>query len=59
MAILVCPACRSKLTLTVDTEEGEEIVTGVLQCTSCSETYAIVGTIPNLLPPASRTSKES
>ena len=59
MAILVCPVCRSMLTLTVDAQDGEEIVAGSLRCTGCPETYSIVGTIPNLLPPATRSPKES
>lgn len=54
MDILVCPLCRSELTLTVDEERDDEIVAGSLQCQACGETYPIEDTIPNMLPPALR-----
>lgn len=54
MDILVCPLCRSELTLTVDEERDGEIVAGSLQCQACGETYPIEDAIPNMLPPALR-----
>ena len=51
MEILVCPLCKGELQLTVDKEEGEEIVDGKLVCSQCGETYTIDDGIPNLLPP--------
>lgn len=51
MEILVCPMCKGDLTLTVDKEEGGEIVEGKLSCAACAETYPIEDGIPNLLPP--------
>ena len=51
MEILVCPMCKGDLTLTVDKEDGAEIVEGKLVCAKCSETYPIEDGIPNLLPP--------
>ena len=54
MDILVCPLCRATLILTVDREEGGEIVTGMLECSRCHTKYPIKDTIPNLLPPESR-----
>lgn len=54
MDILVCPLCRSELTLTVDEERDDEIVSGSLQCQACGETYPIEDAIPNMLPPALR-----
>ena len=54
MEILACPVCKDELHLKVDTEEGDEIVTGSLYCAACDETYPIEDTIPNLLPPALR-----
>ena len=57
MAILVCPLCRSSLTIAVEHEDDGEIVTGTLRCTSCGETYPIEDTIPNLLPPEFREGK--
>ena len=50
MEILACPICKGKLELTVDKEEGPEIVTGSLYCRRCNERYLIVDSIPNLLP---------
>lgn len=54
MEILVCPTCRGNLDLSVAKQEGDEIVEGVLTCTECGETYPIVNTIPNMLPPSLR-----
>lgn len=51
MEILVCPMCKGDLQLTVDREDGEEIVEGKLVCTQCNETYPIEDGIPNMLPP--------
>jgi uncharacterized protein YbaR (Trm112 family) len=49
--ILVCPVCKGELELSVDEENGTEIVTGSLLCARCQVCYQIVDTIPNLLPP--------
>ena len=54
MEILVCPVCREDLELTVDEQEGDEIVSGSLRCTGCDEVYPIEDTIPNMLPPELR-----
>lgn len=51
LSILVCPTCKAELTLTLDQEEDDEIVTGSLRCDACGETYPIEDTIPNMLPP--------
>lgn len=51
MDILACPLCKGDLDLKVDEENEKEIVTGSLHCAVCNETYPIVDTIPNLLPP--------
>jgi uncharacterized protein YbaR (Trm112 family) len=53
MEILCCPKCKGDLKLKVDKEEGEEIVTGSLNCARCEITYPIEDTIPNLLIPES------
>ena len=54
MEILVCPVCKGELTLTVDSEQDEEIVEGVLYCAACNERYPIEDSIPNLIPPDMR-----
>ena len=54
MEILVCPVCKGELQLSVEGEDGDEIVTGSLFCATCDETYPIEDTIPNLLPPELR-----
>ena len=54
MDILACPVCKSSLELTVEKEEGEEIIAGTLRCQQCQEDYPIQDSIPNLLPPALR-----
>ena len=54
MDILVCPMCRSELSLKVAVERDGEIVEGSLTCKACAETYPIEDTIPNMLPPSLR-----
>ena len=54
MEILACPVCKGGLQLSVDAEEGDEVVTGTLHCAVCNESYPIEDTIPNLLPPELR-----
>ena len=54
MEILACPVCKGELLLSVEVEQGDEIVKGSLYCAACDETYPIEDTIPNLLPPALR-----
>ncbi len=49
--ILACPVCKGQLKLTVEKEDGKEIVSGFLFCPKCDRRYPIVDTIPNLLPP--------
>ncbi|MBI4282107.1 MAG: methytransferase partner Trm112 [Chloroflexi bacterium] len=49
--ILACPLCKSPLTLTVEEENGVEVVRGALHCKRCQENYPIEDSIPNLLPP--------
>jgi uncharacterized protein YbaR (Trm112 family) len=56
MDILACPVCKGKLELTVEKEDGKEIVSGYLYCGKCKERYPIEDTIPNLLPPSMRKS---
>ncbi len=51
MEILACPLCKGELTLKVDSQDGDEIVDGSLNCAACDETYPIEDGIPNLLPP--------
>ena len=55
MEILACPVCKGELELKVETEEGEEVITGGLTCHKCNETYPIEEAIPNLLPPNMRS----
>jgi len=51
MDILACPVCKGPLELTVDQEEGQEVISGSLFCKKCDERYPIEDRIPNLLPP--------
>ncbi|MEO6397761.1 MAG: methytransferase partner Trm112 [Tepidiformaceae bacterium] len=55
MEILVCPICKGDLKLTVESEEGDEIVSGELRCEACRETYPISDSIPNMLPKEQRS----
>ena len=51
MDILACPQCKGQLKLTVEEKRDEHVITGSLECPKCSETYPILNSIPNLLPP--------
>ena len=55
MEILACPVCKGELELRVDSEEGNEVITGALLCHRCAESYPIDDAIPNLLPPDMRS----
>ena len=59
MDILACPVCKGELTLTVDSEQEDEIVEGSLRCSACDESYPISEGIPNLLPPDMRRAMEA
>ena len=54
MDILACPVCKGELKLTVEEENNQEVVTGSLYCQKCNVRYAIVDSIPHLLPPEQR-----
>lgn len=49
--ILACPADKAPLSLTVERDDGDDVVAGTLTCTECGTAYAIRESIPNLLPP--------
>jgi len=59
MDILACPMCKGELELTIDQEEGDEVIRGSLFCSKCSERYPIEEGIPNLLPPDLRKQAEA
>jgi len=43
---VVCPDCKSSLTVRADEKDAAEIVTGLLRCTACHSTYPVVRGIP-------------
>ena len=44
---LACPLCTAAIRLrSVDEEDGIEIMSGELECTSCSQTFAIRRGVP-------------
>jgi uncharacterized protein YbaR (Trm112 family) len=50
LAILACPRCRGDLTLVESRQErGSRIVSGTLQCVSCSQSYPVESGIPRLV----------
>ena len=59
MDILACPMCKSELELTIDKDEGDEVIEGSLFCAKCNERYPIEDGIPNLLPPDLRRAAEA
>lgn len=51
MEILACPMCKGNLSINVEKESGQEIISGILTCTNCNKHYTIAGSVTNLLPP--------
>lgn len=51
MEILACPVCKGELQLSIEKQEGDEIIDGSLYCPNCLQFYPIEDSIPNLLPP--------
>ncbi len=50
--ILACPVCKHHpLELTVEREDGTEVIEGKLTCRRCGASYIIEDGIPDLLPP--------
>ncbi len=54
MEIICCPVCKADLKLSVNKEEGEDIIEGTLTCSECGHPYEIEDGIPNLLPPETK-----
>jgi len=52
--ILACPMDHAVLELSIEQENGDEVIQGALTCTQCGEKYPIEDRIPNLLPPEMR-----
>ena len=50
MDILACPVCKGPLTLEVQSESDDEILSGTLRCEACGHDYTIADGIPDLLP---------
>ncbi len=49
--ILVCPVSRGRLVLTIEVEDGGEVIAGTLHSPDSGLTYRIDDGIANLLPP--------
>jgi SAM-dependent methyltransferase len=47
--VLVCPRCKTALTLTKQKQEDAEIVTGQLDCYECHRTFPIVRGVPRFV----------
>ena len=54
LLILVCPACREKLTAKPEIENEAEIISGNLYCPPCDIYYPIENKIANMLAPELR-----
>ncbi len=54
LTVLVCPACRKKLTAKPEIETDDEIISGNLYCGNCGIYYPIENKIANMLPPELR-----
>jgi uncharacterized protein YbaR (Trm112 family) len=49
VSYLVCPPCKSALTLEVEEEVDGQIQTGRLICTACGKVYLITGYVPRFV----------
>lgn len=49
MDILVCPACKGQLTLTIENETNNGVETGTMHCEKCPVDYPISDGIPTLI----------
>lgn len=49
--ILACPVSKGKLVLSVEEEDGEDVIKGTLYSPDSGQTYRIDDGIANLLPP--------
>ena len=54
---MCCPVCKGDLKLTVEMENGGEIVSGSLYCDQCKVNYRIIDGIPIMLAPEKRENK--
>lgn len=53
MDILVCPACKGQLKLTIENEIDNDVQTGTMNCSKCRFDYPISDGIPSLISPVS------
>lgn len=54
--IIVCPLCKSSLSVRFESESETDIITGNLYCSVCHIYYPIDHSIANMLPPDVRYS---
>lgn len=57
--LIVCPKCSAKLTLAAGTVDGDEIMSGHLDCTGCAVRYAVERGVPRLLPEPERVPEDA
>ena len=50
MDILVCPTCKSDLTLEIELIEYDDIIKGSIRCEWCEVIYKIENSIPDFMP---------
>jgi SAM-dependent methyltransferase len=46
LSYLACPRCRRSLVLEAQTSEGDQVITGQLRCSGCTEIYPITRGVP-------------
>lgn len=49
LQVIVCPVCKSSLTLTPAEQDHREVITGRLECTSCHAGYPVVRGVPRFV----------
>lgn len=57
--ILACPVCSSSsLQITISEQEDEQVIDGVMRCSSCGRKYPVKEGIPRMIPEGDEIAKE-
>jgi uncharacterized protein YbaR (Trm112 family) len=49
MNLLCCPCCKSTLDLSIEKQDNDDVIKGLLKCTNCDKVYCIHDGIPNFI----------
>lgn len=55
ISMLACPNCKGDLRISIENQQGQDILEGSLTCSKCQAIFMINEGIPNLLPTNTNT----